>query len=214
MFISELFEQTEKRNLLVIYPGRFHPFHKGHRAVYNHLVEKYGKNNVFIATSGKVDLPKSPFTFDEKLKMMILTGIDPSYVEECKSPYRPDEILKDFDQSEITLIMAVSEKDMSEDPRFSFKPKKDGSPTYMQPLEGTSDLQPATKHAYLEIVPTFSFKVLGKPAKSASELRAQFTTLDTAKQKEFIKDLFGNYSPEIHEILSNRLNVANELDGK
>jgi Cytidylyltransferase-like len=211
MFISELFEQTEKRNLLVIYPGRFHPFHKGHRAVYDYLVKKYGKNNVFIATSGKVDLPKSPFTFDEKLKMMELTGVDPSHVVQCKSPYRPDEILQNYDQSTISLIMAVSEKDMAEDPRFSFKPKKDGSPTYMQPLEGTTDLQPATKHAYLEVVPTFSFKVLGKPAKSASELRAQFSSLDNTEQKEFIKDLFGKYSPEIHEIMSNRLNVANEL---
>lgn len=213
MFISELFEQ-KTRNLLVIYPGRFHPFHKGHRAVYDYLAEKYGNTNVYIATSGKVDLPKSPFTFEEKLKMISLTGIDLSHVVECKSPYRPEEILKDYDLNEITLIMAVSEKDMAEDPRFSFKPKKDGSPTYMQPLDGASDLEPAYKHAYLEVVPTFTFKVLGKPAKSASELRAQFSSLDNENQKKFIKDLFGKYSPEIHEIMSDRLNVANELDGK
>ena len=29
-------------NYLVIYPGRFHPFHRGHRASYEYLAKKYG----------------------------------------------------------------------------------------------------------------------------------------------------------------------------
>jgi len=65
---------------VVIYPGRFHPFHKGHKSVYDALVKRFGKNRVYIATSNKVDPPKSPFTFDEKRAMMALTGVDPSRV--------------------------------------------------------------------------------------------------------------------------------------
>ena len=42
---------------VVIYPGRFHPFHKGHKSVYDTLVKRFGKNRVFIATSDKVDPP-------------------------------------------------------------------------------------------------------------------------------------------------------------
>ena len=56
MFINELAEPT----VLVIYPGRFQPFHKGHHAVYEYLTGKFGRNNVFIATSNKVEQPKSP----------------------------------------------------------------------------------------------------------------------------------------------------------
>ena len=61
---------------VVIYPGRFHPFHKGHKSVYDTLVKRFGKDRVYIATSNKVDPPKSPFTFDEKRAMMTLTGVE------------------------------------------------------------------------------------------------------------------------------------------
>ena len=62
MFISELFEAAEPSNVLVIYPGRFQPFHKGHKAVYDYLASRYGRDNVFITTSNKVAPPRSPFT--------------------------------------------------------------------------------------------------------------------------------------------------------
>jgi cytidyltransferase-like protein len=75
---------------IVIYPGRFHPFHKGHAAVFKHLKEKYGK--VFISTSDKVDPPKSPFTFAEKKQMMIHAGIPSSAIVQTKNPYQAVEI--------------------------------------------------------------------------------------------------------------------------
>ncbi len=70
---------------VVIYPGRFHPFHKGHKSVYDTLVKRFGKDRVYIATSNKVDPPKSPFTFGEKRAMMALTGVDPSRVVQVKN---------------------------------------------------------------------------------------------------------------------------------
>ena len=33
--------------VIVIYPGRFHPFHKGHKSVYDTLIKRFGKQNVF-----------------------------------------------------------------------------------------------------------------------------------------------------------------------
>ena len=48
MFLADLFE--DKLDALVVYPGRFQPFHKGHKAVYDGLVKKYGRDRVFIAT--------------------------------------------------------------------------------------------------------------------------------------------------------------------
>ena len=82
---------------VVIYPGRFHPFHKGHKSVYDTLVKRFGNERVFIATSAKVDPPKSPFTFEEKRAMIALTGIDPSRVIQTKSPYQATEITDNYD---------------------------------------------------------------------------------------------------------------------
>jgi len=189
---------------VVIYPGRFHPFHKGHKSVYDALVKRFGKNRVYIATSNKVDPPKSPFTFDEKRAMMALTGVDPSRVVQTKNPYQATEITDNFDPQNTTALFAVSDKDMAEDPRFSFKPKKDGSPSYYQPAQ--KDMRPMSEHGYIITVPTLQFNVLGKPMRSASEFRANFASADSETQKAMITDLFGQYDPKTHNTMSQKIN--------
>ena len=59
-----LLEGIEKT--IVVYSGRFQPFHKGHFATYENLIKKFGKDSVYIATSNKTDNQKSPFNFKEK----------------------------------------------------------------------------------------------------------------------------------------------------
>jgi cytidyltransferase-like protein len=188
---------------VVIYPGRFHPFHKGHKSVYDALVKRFGKNRVYIATSNKVDPPKSPFTFDEKRAMMALTGVDPSRVVQVKNPYQATEITDNFDPQNTIALFAVSDKDMAEDPRFSFKPRKDGQPSYYQPA--SKDMQGFDKHGYIVTVPTLQFNVLGKPMRSASEFRANFARADSEKQKAMITDLFGQYDPKTHNTMAQKI---------
>ena len=188
---------------VVIYPGRFHPFHKGHKSVYDTLVKRFGKDRVYIATSNKIDPPKSPFTFDEKRAMMALTGVDPSRVVQTKNPYQATEITDNFDPQNTTALFAVSDKDMAEDPRFSFKPKKDGSPSYYQPAQ--KDMRPMSEHGYIITVPTLQFNVLGKPMRSASEFRANFAVADSETQKAMITDLFGRYDPKIHNTMTQKI---------
>ena len=188
---------------VVIYPGRFHPFHKGHKSVYDTLVKRFGKNRVFIATSDKVDPPKSPFTFEEKRAMIALTGVDPSRVIKTKSPYQATEITDNYDPQNTIALFAVSDKDMAEDPRFSFKPKKDGSPSYYQPAQ--KDMKSLDTHGYIITVPTLQFDVLGKPMRSASEFRANFAKADSETQKKMITDLFGKYDPNVDRIMSAKI---------
>ena len=188
---------------VVIYPGRFHPFHKGHKSVYDALVKRFGKNRVYIATSNKVDPPKSPFTFDEKRAMMALTGVDPSRVVQVKNPYQATEITDNYDPQNTIALFAVSDKDMAEDPRFSFKPRKDGQPSYYQPA--SKDMQGFDKHGYIITVPTLQFNVLGKPMRSASEFRANFAQADSETQKAMITDLFGQYDPKTHNTMAQKI---------
>ena len=188
---------------IVIYPGRFHPFHKGHASVYNTLVKKFGKDAVYIATSNKIDPPKSPFSFTEKRDMMALTGVDPSRVVQVVMPYIAKEITDSYDPDNTILLFAVSDKDMAEDPRFQFKPKQDGSPSYYQPAQ--KNMRPFKEHGYIITVPTLDFKVLGQPMRSASEFRANFAAADSDTQKAMMTDLFGKYDKRIHDIMAQKI---------
>ena len=208
MFINELAEPT----VLVIYPGRFQPFHKGHHAVYEYLTGKFGRNNVFIATSNKVEQPKSPFSFAEKAYFMQLTGVPGDRIVQAANPYQIESILQtsniQVDPTSTVVIFAVSEKDMAEDPRFSFKPKKDGSDPYFQPLRNIKDTKSMKEHGYIMTVPTFNFDVLGQPMQSGTELRKMYVAADEKTRQGIVKDLFGRYTAEAEQLLTSKLAPA------
>lgn len=204
MFLSDLFEA--KRNLVVIYGGRFQPFHLGHKAVYEYLVKNYGRDAVWITTSNKQELPKSPFSFADKAYFMQMQGIPMDRVAETTQPYRAPELIQQFDPANTVLLIALSEKDMAEDPRFKTGYKKDGNPTYFQPMpKDLSQAASLNQHGYLVVVPTVTFKVLGQPMRSATEVRAQYAQADQATRKKIIADLFGKYTPEAEQIMSAKL---------
>jgi hypothetical protein len=205
------------KKIFVIYPGRFHPWHKGHKGVYNYLSSKYGGNDVYITTTDVVELPKSPFSFDEKVKMMTLTGVPINKIIKVKNNYNLQSLVGQIpiDINRDSIIFAVSEKDMAEDPRFSKFTKKDGSPAYLQPIPKRLDkLQPAITHGYIDTVPTTDFTVLGKPARSASELRSQYAKLNPQQRKSFIADLFGKYDDGVYNIMNNKLVSSGSLTEK
>jgi hypothetical protein len=205
------------KKIFVIYPGRFHPWHKGHKGVYNYLSSKYGGNDVYITTTDVVELPKSPFSFDEKVKMMTLTGVPINKIIKVKNNYNLQSLVNQIpiDINRDSIIFAVSEKDMAEDPRFSKFTKKDGSPSYLQPIpKNLTKLQPAINHGYIDTVPTTDFTVLGKPARSASELRSQYAKLNPQQRKSFIADLFGKYDDGVYNIMNNKLASSGSLTEK
>jgi len=205
------------KKIFVIYPGRFHPFHKGHRGVYNYLSSKYGGNDVYITTTDVVELPKSPFSFDEKVKMMTLTGVPINKIIKVKNNYNLQSLVGQIpiDINRDSIVFAVSEKDMAEDPRFSKFTKKDGSPAYLQPIsKNLTKLQPAITHGYIDTVPTTDFSVLGMPARSASELRSQYAKLNPQQRKSFIADLFGKYDDGVYNIMNNKLASSGSLTEK
>jgi hypothetical protein len=209
MFLTEIAEPT----LLVIYPGRFQPWHKGHHAVYNWLTGKFGRNNVYIATSNKTDNLKSPFSFAEKAYFMQLTGVPADRIVQATSPYQIDSVLASGqvtvqNPDNTVVIFAVSEKDMAEDPRFSFAPKKDGTESFFQQLKDIKDTKSMKQHGYIMTVPTFDFAVLGKPATSASEIRAQYKVADEKTRQAIVKDLFGRYTAEAEQIMNSKLAPA------
>lgn len=112
-------EENNEKNFVVIYSGRFQPFHKGHYAVYESLIKKFGKDRVYIATSNVTDTKKSPFNFAEKkLIMTKMFGVSPDKIVQIRNPYAPAEILSKYDPDTTGAIFVVGEKD---DDRLSGK---------------------------------------------------------------------------------------------
>jgi len=102
-------------NYLVIYPGRFHPFHKGHRASYEWLTKQFGNNAVFIATSAVQAPVTSPFSYSDKVMMMTKLDIPVGRIANVKNPYQAVEItdgVPDELKNSTALVFAVSEKDV------------------------------------------------------------------------------------------------------
>ncbi len=205
MLIEDIIrEGPEGMKKLALYPGRFQPPHIGHMKAWQWMNQKFGE--AFVVTSDKVDPPRSPFNFNDKKRLHMFAGIPANRIVQVKNPYQAGEIVEKYDPNKTILVFGVSKKDMDEDPRFSFKPKKDGSPGYLQPYkENQNNLQPMSKHGYIAVVPTFNFTVLGEPMKSATEFRANFASADESTQAKMIKDLYGKYDEGIHQLLREKI---------
>ena len=193
MDLSELLEDDTK-GLVIIYPGRFHPFHIGHGKVYQYLKINYPNAQVFISTTDKTDGDRSPFTFEEKKKMMMLAGVDSGAIRYSKSPYQSIEIIEQFDPDNDVVVFAVSEKDMEEEPRFDFSKgisfKKNGEPAYLQQWRGLDSSETFSKHGYLATTPTYGFKVRGVEINSASQIRNMIATSDDTELNQILQDLY------------------------
>lgn len=202
---------TEDRNglsELVIYPGGFHPFHLGHASVFDHLAHHFPDGEVFVAaTDTKTE---RPFGFDDKKFLANQSGVPKARFVQVKSPYRAEEITKNYDPDSTMLVFAVSEKDSD---RFSFAPKKDGSPAYFQPYDANSGA-PMSKHAYIYIVPKIDFKIAGKSIDSASKIRQMYTDGDEATRAQIIRDLYplAKAPKKIRAILDRVLGGLTEAD--
>jgi len=215
-----LYELTGSTDLkgIGIYSGRFQPPHKGHASVFDYV----SKNNAysFIATSDKTDPVKSPFSFKEKQRIMTkMLGIPEAAIVQVKNPYIAFEITNKFDLDKHYVVFYVSQKDMDENPRFSFPEsgpalKKNGEPAYLQKWDGNP--KPASQHGYIAVAPTASFDVLGKPMQSATEIRELFRTGSEDDKKQAFVDLYGKFDEEIYNLFIQKLgtNVEEDADNK
>lgn len=212
------------RQIIAVYAGRFHPFHTGHAMAFRELQAKFGAESTYIATSSKVEPPKSPFTYEEKLVMITAAGADASKVFQETVPYAPVNLPQalGLDPNKDILIFGVGKKDMMEDPRFNFAPLKNGTPSYFQPFKGNEkQLKPFSGdkladgtragHGYVYAVKDYKFMVAGQSAGSASDIRNRFATGNNELRQQIVRDLYPNASPteqaRIFKIFVSKLGV-------
>jgi hypothetical protein len=179
-------EDKVEKNEIAIFSGRFQPFHAGHYSIYKSLVDKFGKDNVYISSSNIIDPVKSPFPFkDKKAIMNKMFGIPTNKIIQVKNPYSPVEILSKYPE-DTKYVTAVSEKD-AERLEMGGKYFKNYDKVPDNKKKGYED------EGYYIIAPEMQLKVNGKNI-SGTQLRATFgNDLLTTKEK---KDIFNQVYPK------------------
>jgi hypothetical protein len=197
------------KNVIALYPGRFQPFGKHHASAFKWLQQKFGAANAYIVTSDKVEPPKSPFSFQDKQDIISHYGYDDRLVQ-VKNPYKAEEILAKLNPADTAVVFMVGAKDMKEDPRFTMKPKKDGSPSYFQPFEANkTNLQGFNKHGYLIVAPHQSLNIPGYGEMSGTSLRNALSSNKPKSEKiELFKSVFGWYDEKTADMIFKKLQVS------
>tara|TARA_R110001606_G_scaffold88448_4_gene199244 strand:- start:14423 stop:15061 length:639 start_codon:yes stop_codon:yes gene_type:complete len=201
MKFKNIFENMELKPV-VGYVGRFQPFHKNHYDTYMGLVEKYGSDNVYILTSDKTEKKKSPFNFEDKVKVMNMFGIPKDKIIQNKIPYIPLEFLNGNKiPGDMPFIAAVGEKDSERLKHFV---------DYEGPVEGTltgwkdNVHERAKIHAYYEVTPMMTTK-FDNEVISGTTVRDIFKGNDKDKQKELFKVLYNKYDKNMFDFIKGKI---------
>jgi hypothetical protein len=174
---------------VVVYAGRFQPFHRGHNDAYQRLVDEFGSANVYIATSNDTSSEKSPFSFSEKKEIATkMFGIPSSKFIKVNNPYRPVEILKKYDGQTIAYIAAVGDKDAS---RLQGK--------YFKPYRGKAG------YGYDEIGYTYPIPAEKNPI-SGTDVRNGLGSGDKEKAKKFFLKAYPTFDKGIFKMITTKLN--------
>ena len=202
------------KKVIAIYPGRFQPMGRHHAAVYKKLLQDPRFDDIFIATSGKIDMsdkggvPKSPFSFEEKQMIASSHGIDKSKFVQVKNPYNAEEITGELDP-ETVVVYFVGKKDMGEDARFGKLGglTKKGTPRYFKAFNEEDNYEGVKDHAYIAVAPHVKIDIPGYGEMSGTTIRQ---ALSSAEPEEFEK-IMGFYDPVTYAIVKDKLSqVENE----
>ncbi len=193
------------KSVIGIYPGRFHPPHRGHLNAYNVLKLITG-NDTYVSTSGKVELPDSPLTFGEKQQIWVRHGIAPDHIVQTKSPYKSLEITQKYDPDKTSVIFALGQKDAER-----LRVDQGG---YFKSFNGnTSQLDPLSKSGYVLIIPEIETMVDGKTLSGTAVRQMLGSDKYTDEQKEkFFRYIFGWYDIALYQDLTQKFkyNKMNE----
>ena len=197
-------DNTDKGNLIAVYPGRFQPMGLHHYESYKWLAKQFGEKNTYIATSDKMDPQKSPFNFGEKKKIMLKHGISERQIIKITNPYSPLQFfdVAGLDPTSTTIVYMVGEKDMGRLRGFR-KLMKFNKTTYVS----AKDLEePYTYYVYaphiLYSIPSFGEMSGTTIRKALSDRNAKLSEL-----KSRFKSIMGWFDASIFNLVIKKLNT-------
>lgn len=181
-------------DFIVVYAGRFQPFHINHYLAYEELVGKFGRDKVYVSASDKVDPPRSPFNFTDKKKIMVnMFDMPDDKIFQVKSPYQPTEIFNSLDNKNVGFILAICEKDID---RVSDN-------DYYVPYADDNVFN--TKHGYVyvieEKISTFEGEVI-----TGSLIRRVFRTKNVKRKIQLFNNVYPEFDKDVFKMLVERIN--------
>ena len=188
-------DNTTIKNIVAIYPGRFQPMGKHHAQAYKFLKSKF--KDAWVATSDKVELPKSPFTFNEKKKIINSHGI--RNVIKVKSPYKAEELLKKYDPKTTAAVFMFGAKDSG---RLKGK--------FFRPWKGKAEIG-YKEGAYIIEAPHVSLKVPGYGEMSGTAIRQALgaKAIDGKDRARLFKGIFGHMKN--YDLITKKLGVNESI---
>ena len=186
-------------------PGGFHPFHPGHKSLYDWAVKTFGQSNVYVAATN--DTSSRPFPFEVKKKLAIMAGVPQSNFIQVKSPFNVASYKELLDDN-TALVFVRSTKDQSEHPKPD-QVKKNGEPGYLRSYTG-KDVNTADEMGYMVYGPAVNFDFSGMQIKSASELRSAWTTMNDQDKLKAAQLMYGKSGNEAAKLLDTALG-SNEV---
>jgi hypothetical protein len=199
MLLRELYE-AKARRIVAVMPGGFHPFHPGHKSLYDWAVKTFGEKNVYVAATN--DTAARPFPFDVKKKLAGMAGVPETNFIQVKSPFNAMSY-KDIVDDNTALVFVRSQKDKAEQP-LPDQTKKNGEPGYLRTYTG-KDLNTSDEMGYMAYGPTINFDFSGMQIKSASELRATWPEMSDEDKLKAAKLMYGNGAETAVQLLNKAL---------
>ena len=199
--------------VVALYPGRFQPMGRHHAATFKWLENSFPGGNVYVVTSDKVDLPKSPLNFNEKQQVAVAHGIDPEKFIQVKNPYRAEEVLKNYDPNKTAVVFMVGQKDMDESPRFANLGgvTKSGKPSYFRKYDpAAEDLKSFSQHGYLVVAPHVSLDIEGLGEMSGTTIRKALASGD----ERMFEDVMGFKDSYLLELFKEKFSQIQESKKK
>ena len=194
--------EAQAKQIVAVMPGGFHPFHPGHKSLYDWAVKTFGKDNVYVAATN--DTATRPFPFEVKKQLAAMAGVPKDRVIQVKSPFNAMSY-KDIVDDNTALVFVRSQKDKNEQP-LPDQIKKNGEPGYLRTYTG-KDLEPSNVAGYMAYGPTIDFDFSGMQIKSASELRNTWPNMADEDKLKAAKLMYGNGAEVAVKLLDQALGV-------
>jgi len=202
MKLRHLFEERKKK-VVAVMPGGFHPFHPGHKSLYDWAVDTFGKPNVYVAATD--DTKSRPFPFAIKQKLAAMAGVPTQRFIQVKSPFNALSYTGLLSDPENTALVFVrSEKDQTSHPKPDQIRKSDGQMGYIISYNGELE-HGADMHGYMTYGPTIDFNFSGMDIKSASELRAAWPEMDEEKKMKAAELMYPGNGDTASKLLNDAL---------
>lgn len=198
----QIFKEQDlgEKNIIAIYPGRFQPMGRHHKAAFNRLVQQFGKENTYVVTNDTTEPQKSPLTFDEKKAIIERHGI--KNVVKVNNPFRPIEFLKKFDPQKTTVIFMFDAEDRSQ--LLTLNRAMKYNKTTLLPFKDLDN-----PYVYYMFAPKISYDLAGFGEMSGETIRKALgdRTAKLAELKDRFMSAMGWFDPKLFNMVVAKMNT-------